>query len=63
MHYCQQAYGGKRLGETNEGGEAPYCLEDVLEAVKNSNDRMSAITFLTQDCGTCYDTFPMSKVF
>jgi hypothetical protein len=45
-----------------QGEDAPYTLEDVVEAVRNCNNRNSARAYLTQECSTCLSLYPMSKV-
>lgn len=37
-------------------------LEDVVEAVRNCQDRNSALAYLQQECALCFANFPMSKV-
>lgn len=49
-------------GSLSQGEESPYSLEDVIEAVRNCNDRNSARAYLTQECSTCYSLYPMSKI-
>lgn len=40
-----------------------YTLEDVVEAVRNCQDRRSSIVYLQRECVICMSRFPMSKVF
>ena len=44
------------------GEEAPYSLEDVVEAARNCRDRQTARVYLMQQCSTCFAYYPMSKV-
>ncbi|BFZ13030.1 hypothetical protein BsWGS_16069 [Bradybaena similaris] len=37
-------------------------LEDVVEAVRNCQDRNSALAYLQQQCALCFANFPMSKI-
>lgn len=42
--------------------DADYCLDDVIEAVRNCRDRRSALVYLMQECQICLAHYPMSKV-
>ncbi|KAH9494612.1 E3 ubiquitin-protein ligase rnf31 [Bulinus truncatus] len=37
-------------------------VEDIVEAVRNCQDRQSAIAYLQQECQLCFTPFPMSKI-
>ncbi|XP_071091863.1 E3 ubiquitin-protein ligase RNF31-like isoform X1 [Haliotis cracherodii] len=39
-----------------------YTLEDVVEAVRNCQDRRSSIVYLQRECVICMSRFPMSKM-
>lgn len=58
-HDLPAAYSSQ--GITN--GEDYYCtLEDVVEAVRNCEDKRSALVYLMQECQICFSHYPMSKV-
>ncbi|XP_059156030.1 E3 ubiquitin-protein ligase lubel-like isoform X2 [Physella acuta] len=38
------------------------ALEDVVEAVRNCQDKTSALAYLQQQCEICLTNFPMSKI-
>lgn len=46
----------------NDLPEEDISLEDVVEAVRNCQDRNSALAYLQQECALCFTNFPMSKV-
>lgn len=41
---------------------APYSLEDVVQAVRESHDREFIKRVLTKECPICLSIFPHSKV-
>ncbi|CAL1532737.1 unnamed protein product, partial [Lymnaea stagnalis] len=46
----------------NDLPDEDIALEDVVEAVRNCQDRLSAIAYLQQECAVCFTKFPMSKI-
>ncbi|GFR69577.1 E3 ubiquitin-protein ligase RNF31 [Elysia marginata] len=42
--------------------EGHVTLEDIVEAVRDCQDRTSALAYLRQECQICFGRFPMNKI-
>ncbi|RUS89414.1 hypothetical protein EGW08_002851, partial [Elysia chlorotica] len=43
--------------------EGRVTLEDIVEAVRDCQDRASALAYLRQECQICFGRFPMNKIY
>ncbi|XP_046562872.1 uncharacterized protein LOC124271750 [Haliotis rubra] len=50
------------LEKLKQESDYEYTLEDVVEAVRNCQDRRSSIIYLQRECVICMSKFPMSKM-
>ncbi|XP_067651043.1 E3 ubiquitin-protein ligase RNF31-like isoform X2 [Haliotis asinina] len=50
------------LDKLKQESDYEYTLEDVVEAVRNCQDRRSSIIYLQRECVICMSKFPMSKM-
>ena len=46
----------------NDLDEGTVTLEDIVEAVRDCQDRASALAYLRQECQICFGRYPMNKV-